>query len=503
MRTTLLTAGLLASLSLFAQERTLQNVLRTKARGGGVIMKSDELAGYYSFYEVDKVDSKTRAFRMALLDNNLNEMGEIKLNRPKGSYLMENVFNGQAFMFFFLNEKNVELETYDLTGKKLGEKVYEDASKWERMRAMQAQAGGDNGEVNQSIFPIGDGGFLKQSIVKGEKRGYQLTAYNNDMSVRWETEAPNSDLIETLDVVAVTKDHIVASMWKQKGAFDMPDVAYMALFDVTNGKKLWEKEVSVGGKRMTVVNVFPVEGTEEMFVIGELFAPDDKVFKAKSQGMYAMRMGLDGVPLQTEMLSWEKDILPHVPADEKGEKDMDRIFFHKVVRLKNGTIHCIGEEYKKAMGATGGVQITTKDMFVIELGPDLKMKRCTVYPKSKTRTEFAKEYAMYSASILAKVVKQLGRFDYEFTTQDKVADRFFSTFVDYDRSKNEDGKKAGTYIGTIVGDGKAEPTLDKYDVDVAGATYFRAMPAKPGFVLVYEYNRKAKSIRFRLEKVNF
>lgn len=503
MRKLLFTAGIIAALCSFGQERTLDNVLRTKSRGGGVVMKSDAIAGYYSFYEVDKIDSKTRAFRMALLDNNLNDVGEIKLNRAKDSYLMENVFNGNAFMFFFLNDKNVELETYDLTGKKLGEKVYEDANKFERLRAMQAQASGESGEVNQSIFPIGDEGFLKQSIVKGDKRGYQLSAYNNDLSVRWETESTTGKMIDNLDVITVTKDHIVASIYKQKGIMDLPDETFMALFDVKTGKKLWEKEVTVNNKRMTVVNVFPVDGTDEMFVIGELFGQDDNVFKAKSTGMYAMRMGMDGVPLQTEMLEWERDILPHVPADEKGKKEMDRILFHKVVRLNNGTIHCIGEEYKKALGSTGGVQITTKDMFVIELGSDLKMKRCSVFPKSKTRTEFNSQYAMYSASLLAKVVKQMGFFDYEFTSQDKVADRFFSSYVDYDRSKGDDGKRMGTYVGTIVGDGKAEPTLDKYDAKIAGATFFRALPAKPGYIVIYEYNRKAKQIKFRLEKVNF
>ena len=486
-----------------AQERIFENVLRSRSRGSGVIMKSDELAGYYSFYEVDKVDSKNRAFRMALIDNNLGEVGEVKLVRPKNSYMMENVFNGKAFMFLFLNEKNVELETYDVTGKKLGSKIYEDVSKWERVRAVTAYSMGDNGEVNQSIFPMGEEGFLKQSVAKGEKRGYHMAAYNNDLSLRWETEAPNSDMIENLDVIAVTDDHILGSIFKQKNAFDMPDVAYLVLFDVKTGKKLWEKELAEKNKRMTVVNAFPVEGSDELFVIGETFAPDDKVFKAKSTGMYAMRMGLDGVPLQTEVMDWEKDILPHVPADEKGKKEMDRIFFHKVLRMKNGTIACIGEEYKKVAGATGGVQITTKDLFVIELASDLKMKSCTVFPKSKTRTEFPREYAMYSASILAKLVKQMGYFDYEFTAQDKVADRYFSSYVDFDRSKNEEGDKVGTYVGTVVGDGKAEPTLDKYDVKAGGVTYFRAMASKPGYILISEYRRKLKQIKFRLEKVNF
>lgn len=503
MRNTLLVAGILAVTAAFAQERTLDHVKASKARGGGIIMKNNEVAGYYSFYEVDKVDGKTRAFRMALLDNNLKDIGVIKLNRPKDSYMVESAFNGQAFMFFFLNDKNVELETYDLNGKKLGAKVYEDVSKWERMRVYAAVKMGETGEVNQSLFPLGEDGFLKQGVGDGKKAGYLLTAYNNDLSKRWETEAPAGGMIESLDVIAVTKDYIVGSLYKQKGRMDMPDNTFLALFDVHSGKKLWEKELTDGGRRMTVMNAFPEEGNDDLFLIGETFSPKDNVFKDKSQGMYCMRMGMDGTPKQTELLDWDKDIKPHVPADEKGRKELDRIFFHQVVRLNNGTIHCIGEEYKKVMGATGGIQITTEDMLVIELGPDLKFKQCSVFPKSKGRTEFPLEYAALSASLLAKIVKQMGRFDYLFTTQDKAGDRYFCSFLDYARDKNDAGNKVGAYIGTIVGDGKSAPTLDKYDVDEKGSTFFRVMAAKPGYVLMYEYHRKEKTINLHLEKVNF
>lgn len=503
LRTSIMTLAIMASITSLAQEKVISQVLRSKARGSGPIMKTNELAGYYSFYEVDKVDGKTRSFRMALMDNSLNDLGEIKLNRPKNSFLMESVFNGSAFMFFFLNDKNVELETYDVSGKKMGEKVYEDVTKWERTRAAQAQSMGDVGEVNQSIFPIGDEGFLKQSITKGDKRGYHLASYNNDLTVRWETDAPSSPLIESLDIVAVTEDHIIGYLFKQKNLFDMPETSFMVLFDVRTGKKLWEKELKAEGKRMTVVNVFPIEGSEEFLVVGEYFGGDDNVFKDKSTGMYSMRMGADGTPSRSVMFSWEKDILPHVPADEKGKKDMDRIFVHKVVRLSNGSVHFIGEEYKKVIGATGGCQMTTKDMFVIELDPELKLKSCTVYPKSKSRFEFEASYAAYPAALLAKLIKQMGLFDYEFTTQDKAGARYYSSFVDYDRSKNESGGKVGTYVGTIVGNGVDAPTVDKMDVNASGSTYFRAMIGKPGYVLILEYRKKLKQLKFRLEKVNY
>lgn len=503
MKRSLVLFAFLAAIHGHGQEKIMKDVLRAKPRASGVIMKNNELAGYYSFYETDKVDSKNKAFTVALMDDNLTDVGSIRIVREKNSVLMESVFNGKAFMFFFLNGKNIELETYSSEGKKLGEKVYEDVSKWERMRAMMATSAGANGEVNQSIFPIGEEGFLKQSVTKGEKWGYQLTAYNNDLSVRWETEAPSSPMIESLDVIEVTEDHIIGSMFQQKNRMDQPDFTMLAMFDVHTGKKLWAKQLTQQGKNMSVLNVFPSETQDGMFVIGEIFGPSDKIFKDKSKGIFAMRMDMAGVPEQTELFSWEEDILPYVPADAKGRKELDRIFFHKVVRLKNGTVHCIGEEYKKVLGATGGTQITTKDMVVLELDSDLKLKGCEVVGKSKSRFEFPSQFMYLSPSVLAQLIKQMGLFDYAFTSQDRLADRYFASYVDFDRSKNESGDRVGTYIGTITGNGKDKSTVDKNDVMTKGTTFFRAYPAKAGYVMLYEYRAKLKEITLRLEKVNY
>ena len=108
-----------------------------------------------------------------------------------------------------------------------------------------------------------------------------------------------------------------------------------------------------------------------------------------------------------------------------------------------------------------------------------------------------------SPSVLAQLIKQMGLFDYAFTSQDRLADRYFASYVDFDRSKNESGDRVGTYIGTITGNGKDKSTVDKNDVMTKGTTFFRAYPAKAGYVMLYEYRAKLKEITLRLEKVNY
>ena len=276
-RKSILALAILVSVASHAQEATIENVLRSRSRGSGTIMKNNELAGYWNFYQVDREDSKNNSFRMAMFDNNLASAGEIKITRPKASYLMEN-----AFMFLYLNGKEIEMETYDAKGAKLGSATYEDASKWERMRMTQALQMGTNAEVNQSIFPMGDEGFIKQTLVKGDKRGYQLVAYDNQLKEVWVTTASLAGEIENLDVIEVTDKYIIGSVLKQKNLFDMPDNTLLAMFDVKTGKRLWEKEISHQGKPMTVLNAFQVEGKDEILLLGEYFEPKANIIKGKS-----------------------------------------------------------------------------------------------------------------------------------------------------------------------------------------------------------------------------
>lgn len=64
-RRSILALAILVSVASHAQEATIENVLRSRSRGSGTIMKNNELAGYWNFYQVDREDSKNNSFRMA------------------------------------------------------------------------------------------------------------------------------------------------------------------------------------------------------------------------------------------------------------------------------------------------------------------------------------------------------------------------------------------------------------------------------------------------------
>ena len=102
---------------------------------------------------------------------------------------------------------------------------------------------------------------------------------------------------------------------------------------------------------------------------------------------------------------------------------------------------------------------------------------------------------------MARYIQMTDGFDYAFTVTDPEQDRYFSTYVDYDRSKGSDGKKIGSYIGTIAYD-KGSFTVDKLPLQ-SSSTVYRVLPGKPGNVVILEYFRKEKRLDLRLEKINY
>ena len=64
----------ICTLPVFSQSATkiFDEVKEITVRNVGVIKKNNEIKGYFSFYEYDKVDKNTILFKLNLMDENLN-----------------------------------------------------------------------------------------------------------------------------------------------------------------------------------------------------------------------------------------------------------------------------------------------------------------------------------------------------------------------------------------------------------------------------------------------
>lgn len=488
-----------------AQTAYISNVTRFNRHGTGFIRDKDNLIGYYSFLQVDMVDHKTNAYVLRLMDNNLNVVKDVDMQRPNTEKLLEMTYNGDRFCLLFLDvkKKSVTLETYDRAGMRTGRADLGSNLKYEMYRVEQYGKASEDGEVNETLFALGDGGFMKHLIMKDEKIGFQLLAYDNDLQPTWKYEASDPKLIFTADVVAVGNDYVVASTTKQKGLMAKPDFADLLVIDAKTGTKVFEKELSDPSGNMSVLNAFVDEDKDEITVIGEYFDKDDNIISDRSKGLYVAIYDASGERKTLVRYDWENDVSKFVPPKKNGDKEVGLIQFHRAVKGNDGSLYLIGEQFKKSFNPLMGGDALVKidDMVVVSLDPNFALVSYQVIDKG--RSAWTVPGGLYvSGPALAKFVKVLGGFDYAFTVTDKAKDRWFCTYIDFSREKGDDGKKIGTYVGTIVCD-KGTITTDKIPANTKRPFYFSVLPGKPGSILIFEYDRKKMRVDYRLEKVNF
>lgn len=499
---------------LFAQSSSIEGIRQMRLRNSGAIQENNQMVGYYSFYVYDKVDSKTNAYYLTITDIDLNTVAEVKMKKPKTTMLLEMIYNGEVFAMLFMDykAKEVKVETYDKLGKRTGTKAIADTYKWELLRVQQA---GKDGEVNESMFPLGEQGFVKQLMTKKSKITYELLAFNNDMSRKWKFAPRESGLIEMCNIVWANEKYILASVMKMQNRLDKPDHAFLLLVDAETGRKIFEVKMREKSHNLSVLNGFVDANEERAYIVGEYYASGDNIISSKSLGLYAMELDLGGQAMKYKSFSRDGDLKKLAPADDKGKEDLGFVFFHRVVRTKDGGFHLIGEQFKRSVsglgvasqvlsGGRGGASsfsLKIDNMIVAKLNADLDLTDVEVYDKARSEVLMPAGAAYWSPMMMAHYVRMVDGFDYAFTVTDAEKDRYFATYVDFDRSKGESGEKLGSYIGTIVHDG-GNMTLDKLPIK-SSATYYRVLPSKPGHVVIMEYFRKAKRLDMRMEKVNY
>ena len=279
-----------------AQTQTFENVLKMDLRNKGYIMENDNLVGTYLFYLNEKVDRKTDSYLLKILDNNLSLVKSIEIERPRKSYLLEMVFNGKAFMMMFFTAKgNLDLVTYDKNGTKLGEKNFEDLTRMEKYTYQMSQTNG----TNATIYPTGDGGFVRQAYAKNEKDGYRIEAYDNNLNQIWTAGSDEkSEMVEGGDIIYSSTQYTGLNVLRKKKRTSREYDLFFQLIDSKTGKLVFEKPLKDNGADLSMLTCFIDESSKQVIIGGEYFAPGEDQGKAKSQGMFMMTFDFTGTQKQ-------------------------------------------------------------------------------------------------------------------------------------------------------------------------------------------------------------
>lgn len=516
---------LMSIFSVFAQKKSVQNVLNFKsAKDAGEIIENNKLVGYYIFYLKEKVDKKTSAYEVEIYDDNYNVTKNFEIIRPKNTVLLEMVYNGNAFMIHFYDSKTgYEFATFDRTGKATGSKkiATDDISRWDLARVQQNLA---SATENVNIFPNGKEGFIRSTFTKNKKTGYEIVAYDNNAKELWKySSKETSDVLEFVEINDVSANVLSATVSKKKNMMTRDVIMYCLLLDSKSGKLI--KEMQLGSNEAglrSLLKSFVNEETGSIYLVGEYYKPKDDILKDKSVGLYLQEFSLSGKELNKKEYKWKGDIDKFKneldPEDKKGDRPF-YVFFHDVVIAKNGHIFMIGEQFIKQVSAggvalkvlasaTGGssntsaLEIRVADMVVIEFDENKSMVDFKLIKKKGTSVLLPEGMGMYGTTTLGYYVKSQGDFDYSFTSSDKAKDNFEIVYIDADRKTEKKATtKADVMVGVIsIKGGKLTQT--RVPVNCTSNRWW-LQPAKPGYISVTEYFRKEKRIDMRLEQLTY
>jgi hypothetical protein len=501
-----------------AQNKSYSDIKDVYLQNVRPIIDNGVVTGYSLFYFLDKVNKKENAYSLHILDNNLKETHAVEITRPTSSVMIESSFNGENFCFSFLdqNKKTMEYLILDKQGEEVGSYKVSDVNKWEIMSLAQQSEGGSY----PGLAAVPGKGFLRYGVdnkAKGTKS--ELVMFDNSGKKEWTASSGSGDDYkwEGAYPMQMNENTIVTMIMAKEKLMSMKFDTYILFTDVETGEQVARIESKDAKYARAPIGVSYDAGRKEYFIYGEYFLPKDNTIKDKSQGFYFATYDAKGVLQKQGYSSWTKDIATKVPMGKNGKfDDNTNVTIHKMIRTADGKIFAIGEQFKKVVSggavalnmlaaASGNVdsdvsnvKIELHDMMIFEFDENLKIKKVQVVDKDKTNVLLAKGMGMYGASFLAFYLKMTGDFNYAFTSVSPDAKTFNSAYVNFDKDK-ETGRNY--LIGNIAYNKEQKITIDKIKLTTK-PTWFNALPAKPGYIVIFEYFKKEKKIDIRLEKLN-
>lgn len=506
----------MAAQPVLAQSVSFEDVIGIRVRNMGVIRKGNEVTGYYLFYAVDKAEKGKVNYLLKILDNNLEQVASKSITDDKGVILRECAYNGSTIMLKFQQtngkEKNFIFRQYDMTGERrslknmpVGELDYE----------IEVAAQLEEGALQPTLIAVPGKGFVNYTADtekgKNSQAIYRVNFFPDDTQTakEWKyASKENSEFYESAYFMTCNDKVLLSTIVKRKNRLSKDIEFFIHGIDLNTGRRLFETSVEDSKYAISIING-EING-DSIQLYGLYYDKDAKVSKDKSLGLCSITIDMKGKAGKRRYISWAKDVSKFLPANEKGKiEDIGYLFFHKFIRANDGTVFGIAESYRKAASGLGiavtilggeasVAKMVIEDFYLFQFTPDFKIKDVRIIEKNKSSIQLHSGMASLSQQILAVYLNYWGCFDYSFTQQNSDNSIFSVGYLDYEVRKDE---KDGWIIGTL-NYADNEWVNDKIRIS-SYATNFNIMPAKPGYVVVYEYFPKAKKFDFRLEKLNF
>lgn len=281
---------------------------------------------------------------------------------------------------------------------------------------------------------------------------------------------------------------------------------YLLGLNLFTGAKKFEISMEESTYKFWPTTANYIEGNK-MVLTGTYYGKDDHAAKDNSLGYGFWIVDSKGKILNEYYSSWATDISKFLKTDEKGRLDeVGNLHTHKMISTADGGYLVITEGFKKVVDGgkialsvltqsySGVTSIKTTDMVLMKFDNRFTIQWAGVYDKYSSKFGISADFA--STPMMGYIVAAMGGFDYEFTQVNNDKSSVVVGYTDYEKGKDFKGL---TFHAIKYQNN--EFSTDKINLK-SDATWMRIMPAKTGFVMIYEYFKKQKKLDYRLEKIN-
>ena len=512
MKKSLIAAGLiLITVFGFAQQMSIENVVKPFKTSRGAIKEGTEVKGYYFFWASDKIDKNTYEWTLRICDNSLKIQKEIKFQDSKQVSVLESSFNGTDLILLFYNYKEgtLDYQVYGADGQKKHSYGRQLTKKEERYLA-QSYLATDDEQTYKGLYPIEGKGFISNMPSREDKDyTFQIDYFSAEKKRQW-TYTPTigakrfiGDYLGSYNGIVYLEVLKFGSMMDQK-----PESSIIGL-DLETGKQLFEN--STDSRYRFYPASISILNNGKAYIYGEYFDLNGNISKDKSLGFAFWGIDEKGKVISEKYSSWDLELGKFLDVNSKGKiADFGFMYLHNMVQTADGSIYAIGEGYKKAASVLGimanllssnsgisVVKLKITDMIMIKFDQSFNVKEARIYNKNSNNVELPGGMEFVSTPQIGKLIKYTyGEFDYAYTQVNAGNTSFTVCYADYVRGKDY---KGSTFNSITCTDGKI--TTDKINTK-SDASRAYVLPSKQGSVLLLEIYRKDKRIEGHIEKMN-
>ncbi|CAN5527045.1 hypothetical protein BH11BAC3_BH11BAC3_04280 [soil metagenome] len=508
LKSTLVLLTALISFSTFAQSKEFENVIDVEVKSTVEITNNKQIVGYAFFYKIDKL-KKAALYRLAILDENLKEIGSNEFEGPKDLILRRAVYESNQVLLSFYDESKKEgyarfVKIFDLKGKEKGTIPYDPE------KVKKGLYGGVMADQMELIYEGNDNvegkGFVTVYQSKAKTGGVDIQMIGLEGKITWEKNitADKGDRAD-LYLLGTTSNTILLYQMERDGISSRDAKVSLIGLSSTDGKELFKTSMEINGLSYEPM-LIKKSDDGKVKIVSSLADVSDKFLTAKPNGFSIGDLNdLTGEIKTIKDFSFLKDLDNVLSMKNENKSEDGYIKAHNILMMPDGGMVMVGEFFRKTVSGGGmamkvltqgnasAAQATIGDMFLLRINNSLKATSLEKIEKDKDRVYMPSEGI--SIGLMARILTYQHDFGYMYTDEGMTGNK--QTVL----ARGSFGEDTyGTVAITI--DEKKGFTKKRFNLDKEKNVRYYISRAKPGYVMIMKYNSKEKKINVSLEKVS-